>query len=226
MIKDTMTSRSERKQSAAQPVYDQLKTMILERKLVPGERLLERDLAERFKVSRTPVRDALKMLETDNLIQRSHYQGTIVAVMSAEEVLDTLDAREVVEGLIARKATERISAKQIELLSECCVRMQRCVAKNDGGGYLEQALVFREVLVEAAGSELLAGIAASLFQRLRIASTRSVFSPGRMKVALRDHRSVLEAIKRRDPASAERHNRQRIRGIRSEILAGLGPLNA
>lgn len=110
--------------------YREIKTLILEGKLEPGEFLVERNLVERLQMSRTPVRSALERLEVEGMVKLSPKQGIIVERMSIEQALDIFDLRQALESHICKKLSERTlsseeSAKIQAILDEQKLHMEK-----------------------------------------------------------------------------------------------------
>ena len=99
-------------------VYDRLKMQILEGRIVPGTRMMEVSLAEEMDVSRTPVREAIRMLETDGLVVIEPRRGAYASEISVHDMIDTLTVRETLESLAASIAAVNIKPEEIELLRE------------------------------------------------------------------------------------------------------------
>ena len=108
-------------------VFKQLREEILYGKLKPGERLMEIHLASRFGVSRTPVREAIRMLEQEGLVTLRPARGAVVASISAESVQDVLEVRRAMDVLCASLACKRITETQLESLKEACAKFEEAV---------------------------------------------------------------------------------------------------
>ncbi|HTV69810.1 MAG TPA: GntR family transcriptional regulator [Bradyrhizobium sp.] len=194
----------------------QLKEAILRQDYPPGSRLSEDDLARRFQVSRTPIREALKQLEIEGLVVRMRFHGGWVKQLRPEEVIELLDLREVLEGLLARLATERISEDALATLDGLLTEMRSSVAAGQYNAYLEQALKFRDILIEESRNNLLSAVARNMYDRMRLIGNRTVHLPGRAAAAIADHEKLLKAMHARDPERAEAINRERIKAIKRD----------
>ena len=109
-----MTPRARPRTYLADTVYAALRQAILEREFVPGEPLTEGDLSRRFRVSRTPVREALAKLERDRLVRVVPKKGAFVRALSHDEIRDLYEVREALEALAVRLATPHLSREELE----------------------------------------------------------------------------------------------------------------
>ena len=112
-------------------VFNTLRRAILTGELDPGERLMEIHLASRFGVSRTPVREAIRMLEQEGLVTLRPARGAVVASISAESVQDVLEVRRAMDVLCASLACKRITETQLESLKEACEKFEEAVKAPD-----------------------------------------------------------------------------------------------
>ena len=134
--------------------YDELRSAILAGDLVPGERLRTAALAERFGTSRTPVREALVLLEADGLVDLEPHRGAVVRAFPADELLDLYDVRALLESRAAALAAERVLPAQLERLGELCTLAEaqtgaEPVAIERQMGWNEE---FHRLVVDAAAS--------------------------------------------------------------------------
>jgi DNA-binding GntR family transcriptional regulator len=111
-------------------VADQLRQAILSDKIQPGQRLVEQELAESLKTSRGPVRDALKMLESEGLIMRQSHRGAFVAELKPEDVVEIYTLREAVENLAMRFAIRKATDEQIDELSKIVYQMEQLAQRD------------------------------------------------------------------------------------------------
>lgn len=213
--------RTARGESLSASVYARLRDAILSGEYPPGARLNEDEVARRFRVSRTPLRDAFKQLDLEGLVIRTRYQGVSVKRLSPNEICELLDLREVLEGLAARLAAERMSNADQEKLQTIFAEAQELNRTGDYAGYLDRATQFHELLVDSSGSELLSRFMRNMYDRIRLVRSRTIYLPGRAGNSLDEHRELLAALVARDPDRAETVNRTRIRAIKRDVAAAL-----
>lgn len=210
--------------SRTERVYNILLEKIIKQKFIPGERLVERDLAEMLGVSKTPVREALGRLEKEGLVYGVPYRGVFVARISPKDVLEIYDLREVIEGLGAWSAAEKINKEHIEQLNSIIQSSGDCVKKNDLECYSSLDLKFHNLLAAISGNERLSQIMQLLRNQTRILMSTSVKLPGRVKVSLDDHKKIVEAVVRQDAKLAEKLAREHVRKTKEAILDWLEEL--
>jgi GntR family transcriptional regulator, transcriptional repressor for pyruvate dehydrogenase complex len=221
-----------RKKRLFEEVARQVQKLIVDGVLEPGDLLPpERQLAERFGVSRNSVRDAIRVLELSGLVVVRHGEGNVVADVSTETlvapiaqlllrkrklVAELLDVRKMLEPALAARAAVHASAEHIALL-EGILRRQRDKALS-GQTTVEEDSEFHYTIALAARNSVVLKVLDVLMDLLRETRARSLQVEGRLQRSLAGHRRVLDAIKRRDPAAAERAVRQHLEEIESIVL--------
>jgi len=194
----------------AENVYRELRNTIVEGNLAPGVRIVEETTARRLGVSRTPVREAIFRLESEGLVRRDQRGGAIVAELTAEEIEDVYAVRTALEGLAARMAAATMSHTEFIRLEHTQARLE---AAAEAGGPEELASLnfsFHEVILRATHNSTLVSFMAQIHASLRRATQTTLAYPGRAAEALKEHRDLIDAIRRKDEAGAERIARQHI----------------
>lgn len=190
-------------------IRDRLIDDILNGRLMPGDRMIEIRIAERFGVSQAPVREALRDLELLGFAESSAFRGTIVRRVSVDDLVQIYPIRAVLEGLAAREAATRITAVDLRRLEKLLETMRIAAARGDVRASVDADFAFHFTIVKASGNWLLQ----QSWERMRLATTtfltvsKSHRSLG--EIAER-HVSVLEALDARDPAAAEAAMRRHI----------------
>jgi DNA-binding GntR family transcriptional regulator len=181
--------------SAAQRVYEHVKTGILQATYSAGELLTEGLVSERVGVSRTPVREALLRLEAEGLVRLYPKKGALVVPVSAKEAEDVLEARALVEQYAAPRAWAR-RADLVADLEPLVESMRGHHAAGDAVGFSVADRSFHERIVAAAGNDVLARLYRSLRERqLCISSEVMRVSAERMEHALEDHEQMLRLLR-------------------------------
>ena len=192
-------------------VCETLRRAILDGTLRPGERLMELHLARQLGVSRTPVREALRRLETDGLVETIPNRGAMVAQITVRDVEDVLEVREAMEELAVRRACCRITAAQLAQLYAAEARFEECLRKDDLAGAARADAAFHEVLCEAAGNrrliQLLSDLRSHLY-RYRLEYLKNKKSHAGL---VSQHALICEAVKSRDEENAAQAVRSHIR---------------
>jgi len=200
-------------------VTHELYRRIVTRRLAPGVRLKERQLAEELGVSRTAIRDALTRLEQRRLVERYPNRGAEVVRLGRQEILHIYELREVIEGLCVRLATERSAAGAwddlVELFGEPA---ERAIHAGDFDIYSDYLDRLQVRTIEAASNPVLADVMNGLADRIAVLARRSILLPGRAHQGLKVHRAVVIAISRGNADEAERLKRQNLRDARDALL--------
>lgn len=174
----------------------------------PGQRLIERDLCERYEVSRTVVREALRSLEAQGLIQMVPNRGPVVAVVSTEEAVWLFEVRASLEGLAARCFAERATAAEREALHAAMDKVAALI-DSDMVALLAAKDEFYDVIFAGAHNPIIGSMLRNLHARIRILRSLSLGAPGRGKHTVAELRAILKAVNARDgeraDALAKRH---------------------
>ena len=185
-------------------VYARLKAMILERKLLPGEKIPQEKLAQDLGISRTPLVSALKYLEKEKLVQSIPRRGFFVRLFTKQEMISIFELREVLEGLAARRAAMNISDKEVDQLREFFLSFQGLMDITDIKAYAREDRRFHHYLLEIGAKEFLKSILETyniiIYSYQVISSEGLVQSPNE---SIQDHLAIIEAVSRRDGESAE-----------------------
>ncbi len=187
-----------------QKVYSILKNMIIERKLLPGQKIPQEKLARDLGISRTPLISALKFLEQEKLVESIPRRGFFVRLFCKEEMAYIFELREVLEGLAARRAASKITDAQIKKLN--CFFQQFAEQKNisDYKRYAREDRRFHNFIIDVGAKEFLK----SILQTTNIISFsyQVLHSEGLVRPpneTIQEHLAVIEAIKVRDSEAAE-----------------------
>ncbi|MGW2839476.1 GntR family transcriptional regulator [Streptomyces sp. NPDC001493] len=192
--------------------YDHLRAAILDGSLTPGSRVTVRPLTEQLGLSPTPIKAALAALEREGFLVAVPHRGYFVPEASTDDLLELYELREAVDGIAARRAAsshdhELVASELDRLLAE----QREAVDAEDLQEYGELDLAFHRLIWEGSGSRRLIPIAENLVAQVRLGNRLSAQAPGRLPVALDEHRAIVEAIRKGDPAAAERHIRGHVR---------------
>jgi DNA-binding GntR family transcriptional regulator len=199
-------------------VYTQLRTEIVGRSLLPGERLREVDIAERLGVSRTPVREALKRLESDGLVAFNAARVLVVAELTHNKVMELYAMREVLSGAAARFAAEQASPLEVEHLK------QLAGAAGSGQTAEEAAALNRrlhDAIARAAHNDYLLRAMMVLSDAMALLGDTTYSVPGRIESGREENQIIVECIVAGDTAGAEEAARQHIRRAGSVRLGML-----
>lgn len=180
-------------------VFNTLRDAILTGKLVPGERLMENQLAEKLGVSRTPVREALRMLELENLVELVPRKGAQVLDMSEKDIINILEVRSALEGLATSVACKKMTKEDLQQLKNMEVDFEKAVADNDVEHFVDIDEDFHDLIFAATENDKLINI----FRNLRIQLYRYRMAQAKnnetsMSTIVAHHRSIIRAIENHD----------------------------
>ena len=180
-------------------VFNTLRDAILTGKLVPGERLMENQLAEKLGVSRTPVREALRMLELENLVELVPRKGAQVLDMSEKDIVNILEVRSALEGLATSLACKKMTKEDLQQLKNMEVDFEKAVADNDVDHFVDIDEDFHDLIFAATENDKLINI----FRNLRIQLYRYRMAQAKnnetsMSTIVAHHRSIIRAIENHD----------------------------
>lgn len=205
-----------------QQVLEHLRAEIIDGRRAPGSRLVEREIIEKLGVSRTVVREALRQLESEGLVAMVPNKGPVVRALTVGEAKDLYHIRSVLAGLAARLFTEHAGAPEVKSLGAALERVAAAYAAGAVGEILEAKNQFYDVLFEGARSSTLSEMLTSLHGRIRRWRALGLAHPARSihrsKESVRNLRSTLAAIRKRDAASAERILREEVDRAAAEIM--------
>jgi DNA-binding GntR family transcriptional regulator len=216
-----MNARTESHRLASPALYEQvaekLRARIFAHQLAPGEWIDETELAEEFGISRTPLREALKVLAAEGLIQLKPRRGAYVAAVSEQDLDDVFPVIALLESHCAREATRKASDADLSRLRGLHAELEHCAAGGDADRFFEVNQAFHVALQDLAGNRWLKQLIDESRQFVKLIRRDSLNREGRLKQSLAEHRSLLEAILARDPEQAERLMRDHLLSGRAAV---------
>lgn len=205
--------------SLVETIVERVRDRIRDGRLAPGQRLVESDMRKLFDASRGPIREAVRRLAAEGLVELRHNSGAIVRALARDEVANVFRIREVLEGLAARLAAENVrSGASADELVDLEARFDR---DFDGSAvaYMRYNDMFHEVIVRLSGNEQLIQLVRQLHLRVYRLQVEALRSSGSYIDSRREHGAILRSIAEGDGATAERLMRRHIRRRLPEILA-------
>jgi DNA-binding GntR family transcriptional regulator len=188
--------------------------------LTPGQRLRSDALATELRVSRTPVREALRKLEAEGLVAHSG-PCLIVRALSEQDLTELFYVREALEGMAARLAAENATPSEIGQIRELLEDMEVVSRQGDLGALRRLSGVFHQLICRAAHNNRLLQSLQGLLDHVRQMQTSTLYEAGRQAEALEEYRALLHAIEARDADRAEalaREHRRRTLALRKDML--------
>lgn len=216
-------------------IVEQIRALIREGRWTPGDQIPpERELAERFRVSRTSVREALRALEMQGVIESRQGGGTFVRTTDTEalvpplaaailkgrrELAEVLEVRELIEPGIARQAAIRATDEHISELEQLLERQRVCVAQ--GRPFVDEDTAFHYTLAKAADNHILLRLHNVILDLLRESRQSYLHVPDRPQMSLRGHEAILGAVKAHDGEAAYDASLAHITEVRDGILRAI-----
>ena len=226
-------------QRVAAPIRQQtleiVRDAILDFRLQPGQRLIERELQEWLGVSRTTVREVLRHLTSEGLVSANPNQGVTVVLISPSEAADLYEVRDALEGLIVKRFTREAPDEQVATLRAAFDEYESVMADTSATTQdrLRRKDRFYNELLAGSGNREAEAVLKGLHARIQLLKASSLSEPGRVAESVQELRSVVEAIERRDAESAVQActvHIARAATVATEVLAKLGgdgtPVNA
>jgi len=201
-------------------VYDLLKAAILRGDFTPGQRLSPQELSDRFQVSATPIRDALRRLEADGLVQVNPRRGTFVSKFTAQDVKEVFESRRIIEQAAAEKLpldSETIIQRMATLLDEMAALIDGEVVR-DYPRYLDLDKEFHYCIVQSLQNGRLTEFYHSLRVHTYVALALAPTAERRMPQTHAEHRQILEAFQQRDVDRAKQAIAIHLENAAADIL--------
>lgn len=191
-------------------VTNRLRDMIVQGQLAPGERIQEMELAQQMKVSRTPIREALKVLTAEGLVQLMPLRGAVVRQFSAKDARDMLEVIALLEEFAGLKAC-KADADRIDAVLRLHEDMLRLYEARDRRAYFERNQQIHHALIALANNDSLALTHDMLSKRMRSLRYSGNSSPENWAAALQDHERMMHALRQRDGQALSRAMGEHIR---------------
>ena len=199
-------------------VYNRIRNDILNGVYEPGESLVELKLSEELGVSRTPVREALRQLELEGLVQSVPNKGATVRGVTEQDIQDIYTIRMLIEGLAARWAAEKITPEELEELKEAVDLEEFYTTKSNYGNLLRFDTRFHDIIFKASKSKPLMYTLSTFHRYVQKARRVSMSSPERAAEVLQEHKAILQAIIDRDADRAEKLMTEHVRNASLNLL--------
>lgn len=217
--------QGEGEESSARPqaelAYERIKHAILRCDLEPGSQVTEEHLAERFGISRSVVRPALKRLYQQQLVRTVSRNRYIIPPITLKDANDLFELRLMIEPSAAKRAAGRVEARQLERLEQLCEAQYKPGDRDSADAFLQANAEFHVTVARASGNDLLAEVVASLLEREQRLNHLSHMLGDRNQEAFHEHRELVEALIAGDGERAESVMADGIRSARTFVLEAL-----
>jgi len=198
-----MTNEAIQHGALYEQVAERLRKRIYQHDLAPGAAIDEKALCHTFGISRTPMREALKVLAAEGLVELVPRRGCFVRALELDELRELFPVMAVLEGLCAREALENADDQTLAELEAMHADLERHAAEGDIDAYYEDNFRFHQRLQELSGNRWLQRVVADLRKILRLARHTQLMVEGRLQHSLEEHRRVMDAFQRHDAAGVE-----------------------
>lgn len=212
--------------SLSKLVKGDIEALILKGVLIPGQRISEPDVASRLQVSRVPVREALRELESSGLVISRKHSGVFVRQLDATEVRDLYQMRGLLDGFAGRCVSQLPQNKRqalATLLSISVDDMRRAANAHDVQGYYAENLRFHWAIVAAAGNQQLLDTYRGLVQKLHLSRLKNLSQDIGMQVSIAEHAEIVEALCALDAARCEALLAQHVGDAYERLLSKIKP---
>lgn len=200
-------------------IFNTLREAIIVGELKPGERLMEVPLAEKMGVSRTPVREAIRKLELEGLVDMVPRKGAHVAELSIKDIINVLDVRKSLDGLATALAAERITEEELKELKHINSQFINYVEKENLQGSIKKDVEFHEIIYRSSRNDKLIQIVNNLREqvhRFRVIYLKDYVSP---KELIKEHLDIYDAITRKNSGLAQEAAEKHIKHQKEAIIS-------
>jgi DNA-binding GntR family transcriptional regulator len=205
-------------------ICSELRRRIMDRSLPPGTKLSEPALCRQWNVSRTPIREALRRLESEGLITSSRYKGSTVNTISMEDMEEIYTIMISLDGLAGRLATPFLSKdpKKLKSIDQFYREMAGFMKKGDAKNYIRKNLEFHFFILHACGNPWLIRILENLHLHTNRFILNTLYIPRRMEKSLQEHLEILERLKKSDEKGVEKAIAHHFKVAMSDLHNELG----
>ena len=195
-------------------VADQLRVRIFAHELAPGTWIDEQTLAKEFGISRTPLREAIKVLAAEGLITMKLRRGAYVTEVNRGDLEQIFTILSLLEGQAAKEAATKAQEKDLNELDDMHLRLEKAAADRNLEQFFEVNVRFHERIIAIANNPWLTDVIADLRKVLKLQRKDALSRTGRLQSSLSEHREILKALLKRDPIAAEQ-------AMRTHLARGL-----
>jgi DNA-binding GntR family transcriptional regulator len=202
---------------------DRLRTAIVEHHFPPGTRLTERELCEQMGVSRSVVREVIRHLEAEGLVESAPHHGPVVATLGAAAAAEIYEIRGLLESSAAHDAAVHASPETIGHLRDALSRIRQGYAAHDHHGVLQATMAFYETMFKAGGKAIAWDVVKRLNSRISWLRAMTIASPGRSVSGFGQMEKIFRAIEQRQPDAAAAASREHVANaaaLAQRLLAG------
>jgi DNA-binding GntR family transcriptional regulator len=195
--------RLKKHQTLREQIVSSLRDSIIKGELNPGQKLTEPELAEKLGISRTPIREAFRQLESEGFLTVIPRRGAVVSRITKKEIVDFYELKSLLESYAARIAAEQITEKGIEKLKRINEQLTVLAEKGDVEAFFWKNDEFHNTFISYCGNEKLLEFREHMVQRFMRFRLGALSVPGRLMASVRQHRTIISALSEKDGSLAE-----------------------
>jgi DNA-binding GntR family transcriptional regulator len=196
-----------------------LRAMLVEGRIAPGAKLNERELCERLRVSRTPLREAIKMLAGEGLVDLVPHRGAVAVTLNEADVRHTFELLAALEGMSGELAVQRIADRELTEIRAMHFEMLACFARRELPGYYRLNASIHAAINDAAKNPVLTSTYRSINARVQFLRFRTNQNEAKWKQAVKEHEAMLEALEARDAGGLRKILVEHVLHKRDTVLA-------
>jgi DNA-binding GntR family transcriptional regulator len=207
--------------SKSKKIYNMIIKEIVTGKFFPGQRLIERELIEKYGMSKTPIREALYKLEENGVVTYELNKGFSIVKVSRCDVEEIYELREVLEGLAVKKVAGKLdlTLTQDEDIIKNFRLSEECIKNNDIQKYSILDMEFHNLLADMSGNGRLKSMLNKLYYQAKLLLSTSLFLPERgISISFNEHKDIAKAISNKDIINAEKKAQAHIKNVKTAIL--------
>lgn len=213
----TPLSHIESSRSLDRLAYDKIKSAILNFRLLPGQSLVEADLAEQLMISKTPVRDALMRLQREGLVKRLPYKGSFVSEISNQDMVDIFEIRIVLESLAASLVSQEITHSEIDEMEKLIEQHEYALKFGKNSEIAQSNAKFHHLIVSRCTNPHLHNILNEIDDKLKRYRALSISQDTRRDKSVKEHRVILNALREKDAQGAEKAMKNHLQSAMQDL---------
>jgi len=190
-------------QTLREQIVSSLRESIIKGELNPGQKLTEPELAEKLGISRTPIREAFRQLESEGFLTVIPRRGAVVSRITRKEIDDFYELKSLLEGYAARIGAEKVTEKGIEKLRKINEQLSVMAEKGDVGAFFHKNDEFHSTFISFCGNETLQEFRGHLMQKFMRFRLGALSVPGRLMESVQQHEAIIGALAKKDGRHAE-----------------------
>ncbi len=202
--------KEEKRVTLVDRVIEQVREAITSGRLKPGDRLVEKDIAEGMQIGRNAVREAFRYMEKEGFVTITPYKGAHVTLQSKKEIQQMFEVMGGLEGLCARLATQKMIQEDFKKIEFLHADLEKYYKKNEPEKYLKTNWIFHSLIQKFAKNDVLDQVVNELRQKIFLYRKKQLFQPNRFKASMDEHRLIIKAFQEKDPNKVELRMRQHL----------------